>query len=161
MSFICHRPKEHTQTTGWGHCLTQSNLTRACKRIVDLRFNFKHPVLKILAFLSNQTKPKRWDSLPVLTTHCPPGCAGAGVRFVAHRPAWWNTEPMCSRQCTSSGWWCSRYEHRGNLERWWPQSQSLEHPLATLEAWKFKHGWALIRSRVYFKSKYVWLPKPS
>lgn len=116
---------------------------------VNLRPDFKHPDAIILAFLSNQPKPEHWDSLPVLTTHCLPVCSGAGVRCVAHRRGWWSTELMCSTWCTSSGWWCSHCEHRGNLEQLWPPSQSLEHPLAMLGARECKRGWALIRRCIH------------
>lgn len=63
MPLICHRLKDHTWTTGWGHCLMQSNLTRDEKLIVNPRSNFKCWASKTLAFLPNQTKSQHWDSL--------------------------------------------------------------------------------------------------
>lgn len=101
------------------------------------------------------------ESCNNLGTHCLPGCAGAGEGSEGHPLGWWSTALRCSSWWTSSGWWCSHCERRGNPEQWWPRSHSLEHPPATPGAGKFKHGWALIRSCVYLESKRVWLPKPS
>lgn len=136
-----------TWTTSWGHCLMETNLTT--NRFVNLRPDFKHPDVAVLAFLSNQPKREHWDSPPVLPTHCLPACAGAAVRCAARRQGWWSTGLMCSKWCTSSGWWCSHCEHRGNLEQSWPPSQSLEHPLAMRGARECKRGWALIRRCVH------------